>query len=793
VKLRTQITLFLLLLGLTPLLVSFVINVPLVFDKLESFYHDAYLEKLRTDFHDLDQHITRRQEMVRLFAKLPEPGIAQTTQHEPGNERLTRKRTAYTDWANRVLFDQLDITQVIFINKEGKVTFSLDRSYESGILEAGNHQPDLPGMNFLSAGLKLSPGAVLTSPIRFHIKPGDNDLSRFMTLSFISPLFAASAQDGAPELLGVVVFNLDVGGLAHVYNGIYWVQNNGEYLTYQLDEAPASTAFRDFPGLDKLFARGKLALWKQDGQQVFWLPLFSTQDSGPLWVGRSVDPSPLTGFIRALEFRVASIIAILVLVIIVVARAIAIRMEHVSQDLKSGIANVLEKEKSVPFDWQRPEELRNLGSSLTRLCEKHVEDARALRTHADELEVSNRYKSEFLANVSHELRTPLNSILLLSKLLAGNSAHMTPEQVQQARVIHSAGRDLRVLIDTILDLSRIEAGEATLKPEQVDLAGMLNELSDLMRPQFEEKGLTLALQIDEDTPGSIVTDSKKLRQIITNFLSNALKFTERGGAMLRLSRNNGATAEHHPLALSVSDSGIGIAGNKQALVFEAFKQVDGSTSRRYGGTGLGLTISRELAQLIDAHIEVRSDENKGSTFTLLLPLTLDEQTLRGKVEPATTIESRAQAAEKVVAIPEAHYSGKRILVVDDDLRNLLALTPLLEYWQVEVLAAGNGHEALEALQHDDESFDLVLLDLMMPEMDGYETIREIRAAASLKNLPFVVLTARAADEDRDRALALGANGYLSKPVEADDLKSMLDRLLQSSDSSPRVYTQQEQV
>ena len=361
------------------------------------------------------------------------------------------------------------------------------------------------------------------------------------------------------------------------------------------------------------------------------------------------------------------------LVIVVVARAIAIRMEGVSQDLKNGIAQVLEQDRAVRFSWQRPDELRKLGNSLTHLCEKHVEDARALRTHANELEASNRYKSEFLANVSHELRTPLNSILLLSKLLASNCEHISPEQAQQARVIHSAGKDLRVLIDTILDLSRIEAGEAAISPETINLADMLKELSELMRPQFEEKGLTLELQIDKDTPASIVTDGKKLRQITTNFLSNALKFTERGGATLRLARNTGTNANSHPLALSVNDTGIGIPNDKQALVFEAFKQVDGSTSRRYGGTGLGLTISRELAQLIDARINIASDQSKGSTFTLLLPLALDEHTTRDKTGLSVKAKAQTEAADDVGAIPEARYDGKRVLVVDDDLRNLLAL------------------------------------------------------------------------------------------------------------------------
>jgi signal transduction histidine kinase/ActR/RegA family two-component response regulator len=467
-------------------------------------------------------------------------------------------------------------------------------------------------------------------------------------------------------------------------------------------------------------------------------------------------------------------------------------MEGVSKDLKDGIAQVLEQDSTVSFSWQRPEELRNLGNSLTRLFDKHVEDARVLRTHADELEASNRYKSEFLANVSHELRTPLNSILLLSKLLASNSEHMPPEQIQQARVIHSAGKDLRALIDTILDLSRIDAGEAAIKQENINLGDMLNELSVLMRPQFEEKGLTLELQVDGDVPSSIVTDGEKLRQIITNFLSNALKFTERGGATLQLARNTGTGGGSRPLAISVSDSGIGIPDDKQALIFEAFKQVDGSTSRRYGGTGLGLTISRELARLIDARIDIASDKNKGSTFTLLLPLAPDERSTRDETGSSMANKAQTETADDVDAIPEAHYDDKRILVVDDDLRNLLAITPLLERWGVEVLAAGNGKEALEAL-HDDESFDLVLMDLMMPEMDGYETIRKMRADTILEKLPVIALTARAADEDRDKALAIGANGYLSKPVEAEDLKLILDQYLGSGNTRSRTRAQQGQA
>jgi signal transduction histidine kinase/CheY-like chemotaxis protein len=773
VKLRSQISLFLLLLGLTPLLIAVAINVPLILDRLELFYHEAYLEKLRASFSDLDQHISRRQEMVRLFAKLPEPGIDLKT-GEPDDTTL-QKRSAYTDWANQVLFDQLDVIQVIFIKKNGDVSFSLDRNQKTGSLEESDHTPDLPAKDFVLAGLNLAPGSVLTSPISFNLDMDTSAPNRFMTLRFISPLLKYNEQDSAPELQGVVLFNLDVGGLAHIYNGIYWVQNNGEYLSSGDDDAPTSTAFADFPGLDKLLAKGQLALWEDAGQQIFWLPLFVTQDSGPLWVGRSVDPSPIAEFRRALELRVIAVVTGLLLVVFIIARIIAIRMERISRELTDGITHTLEQDQAVEFSWQRPEELRTLGKNLTSLAGKHAQDTSALRSHAQQLEESNRYKSEFLANVSHELRTPLNSILLLSKMMA-SSSEMSTEHIQQAQVIHDAGRDLRTLIDTILDLSRFEAGKATVKPETVDLPVLLNDVHELMRPQFEDKGLKLDLVIDQDAPSSLLTDGEKLRQILVNFLSNALKFTEQGGATLQLSRNTGEDADPCPLAISVRDSGIGIPAEKQALVFEAFSQVDGSTSRRYGGTGLGLTISQELAKLIGGRIGVKSQEATGSTFTLLLPLSvLENDSREGLDRPAADgVKKRSSAAH--TEIPEAHYTASRVLVVDDDLRNLLALTPLLERWDISVVAAGDGHEALETLNEDGD-FDLVLMDLMMPKMDGFKTIEKIRSDTGLKTLPIIALTAKTADEDRNKAIASGANDYLSKPVEPAELKQLLDRYL----------------
>ncbi len=773
-RLRTQIFLLLFFLGLAPLLATAISSVPLILDRIEHFYHDAYLEKLRTGFHELDQHITRRQEIVRLFAKIPEPGLQNRPDQTASKHQLVEQRAAYTDWANRVLFDQQDIIQIIFISPEGEVSFSLDRDNATGLLRADNHEPDLPSTEFFSQGLKLRPGAVQTSPIRFRSEFDPAAPNRFMSLSFISPLVRLAASGTAPELGGMVVFNLDIGGLTQVYKGIYWAQNDGDYLSPDPANPPLSTAFQDFPGLEALFSRGNLELWEKGDQQIFWLPLFQTESSGPLWVGRSVDPSPIIEFLHSLQLRIAAIVTILLFVVLVVARIIAVRTERISDELTSGVSEVLIGERPVHFSWKRPEELRALGESLTNLAKKHAEDTHALRQYAEDLEESNKYKSQFLANVSHELRTPLNSILLLSKLLTKNSASNSDDNTKRAQVIHSAGKDLRALIDSILDLSKIEAGETSVEIETVSLKPLLADLYDLMQPQFDEKGLTLALKIEDGMPTDVTTDADKLRQILINFLSNALKFTEQGGATLTLSSHLDATIS--ALEISVIDSGIGIRKEEQSMVFEAFKQVDGTTSRRYGGTGLGLSISRELAGLIGATITVTSTVGEGSVFTLLLPLQYRRSVTSSN---ATQIEhDQTKNSDIGTEVPHANYKGNRILLIDDDLQTLLKLTPVLEQWGIEVAAAGDHQEIIDTL-HGDAQFDLIFVDTALAKKDEFEAVRQIRKNSLWNSIPMVALV----DHKHRNTRLLESTGIahtLSKPIELLDLKVVLDQHLDSN-------------
>jgi signal transduction histidine kinase/CheY-like chemotaxis protein len=776
-RMRSQILLFLFLFGFAPLVVALAITIPLTFDRLEYLYRQSYLQNLRADFNDLDQYLASRREMVRLLVKLPEPGTLPEAAKLPAGTSLEAARVQYTKWTNLLLSDQPDIIQVLFLDAEVRPRLWLRRDPQTHVLLPGSELPDMPNPKFTEAVARLGPGAVLTSPIAIKSPLPDRDDGTEMTLRLGSPILALPASGGAPAqqtISGIVVINIDVGGLAKAYRNTYWVRNDGSYLTPAGTGSAPTTAFEDFPGLEDIFAESKLALWEgADHRQVIWVPLFATEGFGPLWVGRGVDPSPIASFLRALEFRIAVIVLILLLAILLLARWFALRAERIGRELTEGIGRMLERGEPVHFSWRGPQELRVLATNLNRLAQRYAENIEAMRAHAQELEETNRYKSEFLANVSHELRTPLNSILLLSKLLSEEDSDLPPDQARQARVIHQAANDLMGLIDNILDLSRIEAGKHSFHITRVDLPALLEELYALFQPQFDAKGLSLHLEIEDGAPREIETDGDKVARIIKNFLSNAVKFTHQGDVVVSLSGHRSAHHKARPVRVSVRDTGIGIPRDKQGFVFEAFEQADGSTRRRYGGTGLGLTISRELARLLGGAIELQSEEGRGSTFSLLLPMEsalqrLDTTPMRPQTEPPSV----AKPAET----PTPGLAGRAILIIDPDLRHLLELTPALERWGIRVTAAGEVNEALETLAEND-IFDLVMLDIMPDAMDCQRIIRAIRERPERRQIPIVVTGAGLSETQIRSCLEAGADAFVDNPMSLEGLKETLLRQL----------------
>ncbi|MEN8168420.1 MAG: ATP-binding protein, partial [Pseudomonadota bacterium] len=739
-KLRTQILLFLFLFGLTPLTAMVLTSLPFVLDRLELFYHTAHLQNLRADFRDLDEHLAGRHEVVRLLAKLPEPSLILGEAVGESKESIDQARVRYTRWVNQILQGHLDIIQILFLDDQAKPRFWLQLNPSTQHWEPTIRNPDMPSKSFFQQGMQQDFGGVSVSKISLNPGAALTDPRRFMTLRLFS-IIAGRGEAAGMEAIGAVLVNIDVGGMARAYRNTHWVTDDGAYLQERLTGEERPAAFDDFAGLEQIFASGKLALWEGQAGQVIWVPLFMTEDSGPLWLGRSVDPSPVSQFRNNLIIRVLTIALVALGIVLLSARLFATSISRFGQVLTERIGRVLRQNESVRFDWRGPREIRVLGRELTTLAETHARHTREQRRYAKQLEESNRYKSEFLANVSHELRTPLNSILLLSKMLREGGTSLTEEQKKQLRVIHEAGSDLKELIDNILDLSRIEAGQASFSLEQIEVHQLIGELIELLKPQFVAKGLSLTAEYADDVPGSFHSDLPKVRQILKNFLSNALKFTREGGVVMHAYRQNDTRS--CPLCIAVIDSGIGIPPDKHELVFDAFKQADGSTSRLYGGTGLGLSISRDLAGLLGGYIEMQSEEGAGATFTLCLPLETDQVMLQSQFQvetPAQLIMGGEDVVESEDADHTTEFNGERVLLVDDDLRNLLALTPLLEGWGLEVTAAGDGKEAMETLEEDAE-FLLILLDIMMPEKDGYDTIRDIRAERRFHKLAIIALSA----------------------------------------------------
>jgi signal transduction histidine kinase/ActR/RegA family two-component response regulator len=415
---------------------------------------------------------------------------------------------------------------------------------------------------------------------------------------------------------------------------------------------------------------------------------------------------------------------------------------------------------------------------------REIELARAgLEEKAQQLAEASQYKSEFLANISHELRTPLNSMLVLSRLLSDNAEqNLTPRQTEFARTIHSAGSDLLGLIDDILDLTKIEAGRMDVSPSEISLEELRGYVEQAFGLQAEQKGLRLSVTADPRLPRTFCTDAQRLQQILRNLLSNAVKFTESGSVTLSISSAgpNGMTA------FTVTDTGVGISSDKLSLIFEAFQQADGTTSRRYGGTGLGLSISRQLARLLGGSITVSSTVGTGSVFTLFLPDLTEEdaQHLMSGLSGASPIGSTSNGSPTmarsnpiVARVGDSESAGRllrgaTVLVVDDDVRNVFALTSALEMHGMTVVYADNGADGVRLLG-EHPHIDIVLMDAMMPEMDGNETTREIRRNPRFARLPVVFLTAKAMPGDRESSLAAGASDYITKPVDLDDLLTLM--------------------
>ncbi len=406
-----------------------------------------------------------------------------------------------------------------------------------------------------------------------------------------------------------------------------------------------------------------------------------------------------------------------------------------------------------------------------------------LEERAAELQRASKYKSEFLANMSHELRTPLNSSMILAKLLAENAkGNLNPEQIQFANSIYSAGNDLLNLINDILDISKVEAGKLELAPEVIPVQRLLDSLRLTFEPLATQKKLQFSVDIEAGTLPSIFTDHQRLEQILKNLLSNAIKFTEQGKISIAI-----APAPDNGIAFAVTDSGIGIAIEHQALIFEAFQQADGSISRRYGGTGLGLSISRDLASLLGGSISVSSTPGVGSTFTLILPaelsLAIDEPVqppVQAKPQPAASSITEHISESKSPSTEKRFFSDDRdktfdatrsVLIIEDDADFASILYELAHELQYRCLVAETAAEGLQIAS--DVVPDAILLDIGLPDTSGLNVLQKLKADPLTRHIPVHIVSA--ADRS-EAALQMGAVGYVVKPTTRERLKDVFDKL-----------------
>jgi HAMP domain-containing protein/CheY-like chemotaxis protein/signal transduction histidine kinase len=439
---------------------------------------------------------------------------------------------------------------------------------------------------------------------------------------------------------------------------------------------------------------------------------------------------------------------------------------------------------------QKAQQLAEQNVEVERKNQEIEQARRALEEKAKELALTSKYKSEFLANMSHELRTPLNSILVLGQQLSENPDHnLTPKQVEFARTIHGAGTDLLNLISDILDLSKIESGTVSVEAEEVFFANLLEMVARPFRHEAENRRLAFEVQSDPHLTRSLVTDSKRLQQVLKNLLSNAFKFTEHGSVRLAVSVAQKGWSEDHPIlggaasvvAFEVTDSGIGIAPDKQRIIFEAFQQADASTSRKYGGTGLGLAISRELASLLGGEIQLHSAPGQGSTFTLYLPLTYVGPTA-SNLRPSDwrTPATPLQLSHVVVEHPVEQIADDRenlqpddavLLIVEDDPHYARVLCDLSRDKGFKVLVALRGAEALALAREFHPT--AVTLDVFLPDMLGWTVLNHLKQDPATRHIPVQMLTL---DEDRQHGLARGAFAFVTKPSNPGELETALSRI-----------------
>ena len=492
-------------------------------------------------------------------------------------------------------------------------------------------------------------------------------------------------------------------------------------------------------------------------------------------------------------------------------RSQQLELQNINTELEAQIQRVKDSEVELKAQQEELEQANNQLQSKNDLLEKQKSAnevaRRDLAIQAEELTLASKYKSEFLANMSHELRTPLNSLLLLSRsLLENKSGNLSEDQVETAGVIYDSGSDLLNLINEILDLSKIESGKMDLRIQPIEINDLMRSVNIQFSPMAKNQGLDLIINCVEGIPSTIITDSQRLGQVIKNLVGNAMKFTEKGAVTVTFSPvpssiNLTRSQLNHSdaLAITVTDSGIGIPLDKQKIIFEAFQQADSGDRRRYGGTGLGLSISRELVSLLGGEIQLVSEPGKGSSFSIYIPIETHHKEAssqpfstgaHGTTSTYKTEATKSLKTQAVVKQDTAIDTGddrdninpldRVLLIIEDDLRFAKIITNSGRDRGFKCLIALSGEDGLSIAREYHP--DGIILDIYLPNMDGWSVLHELKQSVDTRHIPVHIISSEDPSHD---SLKIGAIGHLRKPVQQEDIDAVLNKIEQASSSTEK--------